>query len=89
MSFKSKFIKLADNKKFNLTDLTIHGITKPITLEMIVMGTREHPRTKKPMAASKVTGKLKRIDCGVGANYPTATVSDKIEIKGIGEFTKE
>jgi hypothetical protein len=56
---------------------------------MIVMGTREHPRTKKPMAASKVTGKLKRIDCGVGANYPTATVSDKIEIKGIGEFTKE
>lgn len=90
MSFKSKSVKPAADKKFNLTgDLTIHGITKPITLEMVVLGTREHPRTKKPMAAIKVTGKLKRLDYSVGANYPTATASDEIEIKGVGEFTKE
>lgn len=90
MMFKSKSVKKLADKKYSLSgDLTIHGITKPVTLDMLVLGTRENPRTKKPMAAIKVTGTLKRLDFGVGTDFPTATASDEVEIRGVGEFTLE
>lgn len=89
MTFKSKSIKKVADKKYTLTgDLTMHGVTKPVTMEMAVLGVREHPRTKKPMAAIKVTGKINRVAFGVGSDN-TATVGDEVEIRGVGEFTKE
>ncbi|TDB67935.1 YceI family protein [Arundinibacter roseus] len=88
MTFKSKSVKKVADKKYSLAgDLTMHGVTKPVTMDMTLMGTRENPRTKKPMAAFKVTGTINRIDFGVGTS--SATVSDEVEIKGVGEFTKE
>ena len=89
MTFKSTSIKKVADKKYSLAgNLTMHGVTKPVTMEMALLGTREHPRTKKPMAAIKVTGKINRIDFGVGSDN-TATVGDEVEIRGVGEFTKE
>lgn len=89
MTFKSASIKKVADKKYSLVgNLTMHGVTKPITMDMTLLGTREHPRTKKPMAAIKVTGKIKRTDFGVGSDN-TATVGDEVEIRGVGEFTKE
>lgn len=89
MTFKSTSIKKVADKKYSLTgNLTMHGVTKPVTMDMALLGTREHPRTKKPMAAIKVTGKIKRTDFGVGSDN-TATVGDEVEIRGVGEFTKE
>ncbi|WP_373513474.1 YceI family protein [Persicitalea sp.] len=89
MTFKSTSIKKVADKKYSLAgNLTMHGVAKPITMDMVVLGVREHPRTKKPMAAIKVTGKLNRIDFGVGSDN-TATVGNEVEIKGVGEFTKE
>ncbi len=89
MTFKSKSIRKIAEKKYALTgDLTMHGVTKPVTMDMDVLGVREHPRTKKPMAAIKVTGKINRVAFGVGSDN-TATVGDEVEIRGVGEFTKE
>lgn len=89
MTFKSTSIKKVADKKYSLTgNLTIHGVTKPVTMDMAILGMREHPRTKKPMTAIKVTGKINRVAFGVGSDN-TATVGDEVEIRGVGEFTKE
>lgn len=89
MTFKSTSIKKVADKTYSLAgNLTIHGVTQPVNMNMTVLGTREHPRTKKPMAAIKVTGKINRIAFGVGSDN-TATVGDEVEIRGLGEFTKE
>ena len=89
LTFKSTSIKKVADKKYSLTgNLTMHGVTKPVTMDMAILGTREHPRTKKPMAAIKVTGKINRVAFGVGSDN-TATVGDEVEIRGVGEFTKD
>lgn len=89
MTFKSTSIKRVADKKYSLSgNLTLHGVTRPVTMDMALLGTREHPRTKKPMAAIKVTGKINRTDFGVGSDN-TATVGDEVEIRGVGEFTKD
>ncbi|QMW05808.1 YceI family protein [Spirosoma foliorum] len=92
LTFKSTSFKKVDGKKYTLVgDLTMHGVTKPVTLAVVMNG----PVTAKGMggkeqekAGFKVTGTLKRSDFGVGT-IPVVVVSDEIELKVTGEFTKQ
>jgi polyisoprenoid-binding protein YceI len=70
-------------------NLTLHGVTKPVTLEVTFNGTAVHPYTKKTMAGFKVTGTLKRSDFGIGASTPGAVVSDEVTISANTEFAKD
>jgi len=82
-------IKPVAQNKYKLTgNLTMHGITKPVTLDLWYRGTTENPMNKKPDAGFKLTGTLKRSDFNIGSNTPSAIVSDEIEIKADGEFEK-
>jgi polyisoprenoid-binding protein YceI len=86
ITFVSKSITKLDDKKYKLTgDLTIHGVTKPVTLDMTLTGVGKNMQNQKPIAGFKVTGTINRNDFGVG-HMPSAIVSDEVEIRAVGEF---
>ena len=68
-------------------NLTMHGVTKPVTLTAVAK-TGTHPMNKKTIAGFKVTGKLNRSDFGIGGSTPTAIVSDEVLIDANAEFVK-
>lgn len=91
MTFKSTSIKKAGKNKYKLTgDLTLHGVTKPVTVEMVHRGTTANPNANgAPVAGIQITGTIKRSDFGVGANFPAPMISDEVVIKADGEFGKK
>jgi polyisoprenoid-binding protein YceI len=60
-------------------DLTVHGVTKPVTLQLRLNGTGVHPMMKVPAIGFTATGKLKRSDFGVAAYVPM--VGDELDIR--------
>ncbi len=91
LTFKSTSFKKVDGKKYALAgDLTMHGVTKPVTLDAVLTGpvTMENPRGKQEKAGLKISGTIKRSDFGVGSSS-TAVVSEEVEIKAAGEFIKQ
>lgn len=89
LSFKStSFKKLTDNKYALEGNLTLHGVTKPVVLEVTFNGTAVHPYNKKTIAGFKVKGLIKRSDYAIGSATPGAVVSDEVEIISNAEFVK-
>ncbi|MBC7569910.1 MAG: YceI family protein [Spirosoma sp.] len=91
LTFKSTSFKKVEGKKYKLTgDLTMHGVTKPVTLDAVLNGpiTMEGRGGKQEKAGLKISGTIKRSDFGVGSGT-TAVVSDEIELKANGEFVKQ
>ena len=87
MHFKSTSIKKAKKNKYKLTgDLTLHGITKQITMDLEHTGTIENPMSKKPTAGFQLTGVIKRSDFNLGSGFPPPMISDEVRIKADGEF---
>lgn len=81
LSFKSTKMEKLDAKNYKLTgDLTIHGVTKPVTLIAKLNGTGTNPMSQKPVAGFKITGTIKRTDFGIGSSAPNAIVSDDVDI---------
>jgi polyisoprenoid-binding protein YceI len=90
LTFKSTSFKKVEGKKYKATgDLTIHGVTKPITLDVTLNGPIPHPMSKKDVAGFKITGELKRSDFGVGPGMSTAVVSDEVTLRANAEFGKQ
>jgi polyisoprenoid-binding protein YceI len=89
VTFISTGITSAGANKYKLTgNLTLHGVTKPVTLDLLYKGTTTNPMSKAPTSGFQVTGVIKRTDFGVGNNFPSAVVSDEVAIKADGEFSK-
>lgn len=87
LTFKSTSLKKAGKEKFKLTgDLTMHGVTKQVIMDLFYKGTTENPMSKKQTAGFQLTGIIKRTDFGVGNQFPSAMVSDEVRIKADGEF---
>ena len=90
LTFKSTSLVKSGTNKYTLKgNLTMHGITKPVTMELVYRGTITNPMSKKQDAGFKLTGTLKRSDFGIGPKYPSAIVSDEVEIKADGEFSPQ
>jgi polyisoprenoid-binding protein YceI len=86
LTFKSTSITAAGPKKFKLNgNLTMKGVTKPITLDLTLVGTGN--RQGKRLVGFKATGTVKRTDFGVGA-MPGAVVSEEVELRASGEFAQ-
>ncbi len=89
LSFKSTSIKAAGKNKYKLFgNLTIHGVTKPVTLDLVHKGTIENPMSKKPTSGFQITGTIKRTDFDIAAKTPSAVLSNEVKIVANGEFTK-
>ncbi len=89
ITFKSTDLKKAGANKYKLTgNLTMHGVTKPVTLDLVYKGTVENAMNKKQTAGFQLTGTIKRSAFGIGEKFPTAMVSDDVRIKADGEFVQ-
>src|SRR5258708_25568865 len=56
LSFKSTSFKKVSDKNYQVIgDLTLHGVTKPVVLNVVLNGTITHPQTKKLVSGFKVT----------------------------------
>ena len=90
ITFKSTAIKNSGKNKYKLTgDLTLHGVTKPVTLDLLYRGTAENPMNKKQTTGFQLSGIIKRSDFGIGGKFPSVMISDEVRIKADGEFLKE
>lgn len=78
ITFKSTAVKVgaADNKLLVTGNLSIHGVTKPITLDVTINKVGE--RQGKPAVGFIASTTLKRSDFGVSRYVPA--VSDEIQI---------
>ena len=87
--FKSTAIKSTEKNKYKLTgDLTLVGITKPVTMDLVYTGTVENPMSKKPTAGFQLTGVIKRSDFNLGNGFPPPMISYEVRIKADGEFVQ-
>jgi polyisoprenoid-binding protein YceI len=86
LTFKSKtFTKVSDTNYKVTGDLTMHGVTKTISLDVICR-TGKNPQSQKSIAGFKITGTIKRSDFGVGTSMATATIGDEISLLANAEF---
>jgi polyisoprenoid-binding protein YceI len=88
MTFKSTSIYNTTGIKdrYKITgDLTMHGVTKTITMDLWYRGTAYDAMSKKSRVGFQMTGILNRADFNVGPPDPT-DISTDVRIKADGEF---
>lgn len=85
----TSFKKTGDNEYWLTGNLTMHGVTDPVSLNVTFNGTIQQPRTKKTVAGFRVTGILKRSDFKIGPGMPVFVVSDEVNILSNLEFIKD
>ena len=87
--FKSKSVKkVAGNKYTIIGDLTMHGVTKIISLDAIIR-TGVNPMSKKNIVGVKVNGTVNRSTFGIGATMPGTMLSEDVVVRGSAEFSKD
>jgi polyisoprenoid-binding protein YceI len=77
-------------------DLSLHGITRPVTLDVTVLKVGPNPRTLLPTVGFEAMTTLKRSDFGLGAYVPQVSdeirlqiTSQGVEAKGYAEYLRK
>ncbi|MFZ5637540.1 MAG: YceI family protein [Pseudomonadota bacterium] len=79
VTFRSTSVKSAGKDKLSVTgDLTIKGITKPVTLAVTINKLGVQPLAKREAAGFSATATIKRTDFGLGKYAPN--VSDEVTL---------
>ena len=79
ITFKSTGVEWNGQKLASVTgDLTVLGVSKPVTLTITAMKCGEHPFAKKPACGFDATGSIKRSDFGV--NYGLPGIGDEMTL---------
>ena len=90
LSFKSTGIKGTGKDRYQLTgDLTMHGVTKAVTLDLWNRGIYVNPQNKKQLAGFRATGVVKRADFGIGPKFSPPMLSEEVTIIADGEFGQQ
>lgn len=85
-TFESTSIKV-DGTTADITgNLTIKGVTKPVTLDADFVAAGTHPMNKKETVGFAATTTIKRSDFGLGYGVPM--VGDAVELKIVAAFEK-
>ena len=88
ITFKSKNLKFDGDKLASVAgDLTIKGVTKPVTLTVTSFHCMPHPMLKKDACGANTTAKVKRSEFNMGKNVPY--VSDEVTLTIPVEAIKE
>ena len=78
-TFQSTAVTSTGTNKLAVTgDLTIHGVTKPVTLDVTINKIGTHPMRGVPAAGFDATATIKRSDFGVALYVPN--VSDEVTL---------
>lgn len=91
MKFKSTAVEKTGENAGRVTgDLTLLGVTKPVTLDVTFNKAGIHPYSKKYIAGFSATGKLNRSDWGMGYGLPAVgdEITLNIQVEGIREEAK-
>ena len=79
-AFKSTSVTAAGTNKFTVVgDLTIKGISKPVTLDVTLNGAGPHPMTQAPTIGFDAVGTVKRSDWAL--DYAAPAVSDEVDLR--------
>lgn len=89
MTFKSSALAF-DGERLTRVDgeLTMLGVTRPVSLRVANFVCGEHPFNKKPMCGAEAIATLKRSDWGMNYGYPKA-VGDDVKLTMPIEAYKE
>ncbi len=88
ITFKSNRMKFDGDKLVAVAgDLTIKGITRPVTLDVTSFHCMPHPMLKKEACGANASTKIKRSDFAMGKNAPY--VSDEVTLTIPVEAVKE
>ncbi|HUO43295.1 MAG TPA: YceI family protein [Burkholderiales bacterium] len=88
MTFKSSKLKFSGDVPASAEgELTLHGVTKPLTLTIANVKCGMHPMMKREDCGAEVTGTLKRSDFGLGKFTPGVgdDVTLHIQVESIKE----
>lgn len=78
-TFKSTSVKSTGKDKLAVSgDLTIHGVTKPVILDVTINKIGTHPMAQRAAAGFDASTTIKRTDFGISKYAPN--VSDEIQI---------
>jgi polyisoprenoid-binding protein YceI len=78
-TFKSTGVTAAGEGALKVAgDLTIHGVTRPVVLDVTINKVGEHPMRKVPAAGFDASTTILRSDYGVGGYVPV--VGDEVRI---------
>jgi polyisoprenoid-binding protein YceI len=61
-------------------NLTLHGVTKPVVLDVAGPSGPITGMDKKPHAGFEATTTIHRLDFGIGSTFPDAVVSDEVQL---------
>src|SRR5699024_9565741 len=88
MTFKSTGIKEIADNEYELTgDLTLLGITKPVTVTMLYRGNIQNDMTNGALKSGiQITGAIDRSEFNLGNGFPPPRISNEVRIKADGEF---
>ena len=79
ISFKSKSVQSSGENRYSVAgDMTLHGVTKPITVQMEFVGQGDKGRRFGYRAGFDVTFKIKRSDFGM--NFMQGMLGDEVTI---------
>lgn len=81
--------KIGNNRYKVKGELTFHGITNPVTLEVWYRGTIENPQNGDVVSGFALSGDVNRSDFELGPDFPEAVLSDKVVLDIDGEFKKQ
>ena len=88
ITYKSSKLKFDGDKLASVEgDLTIKGVTKPVTLTVTSFQCMPHPMLKKDACGANATAKIKRSEFNMGKNAPY--VSDEVTLSIPVESVKE
>lgn len=88
MNFNSTSIEeMSDDHYKVVGDLSLHGITKPVTLNVWYRGTNTSP--KGSTAGFQITGTILRSDFNIGPDFPEPALSNEVKLKVDAEFKKQ
>jgi polyisoprenoid-binding protein YceI len=81
ITFKSSSFKFKGDTPVAVTgDLTMHGVTKPVTLTVDSFACKPHPLLKVPACGAGASAVIKRSDWGIGS-YPPAILGEEVTLK--------
>lgn len=88
ITFKSTEFKFDGDKLDEISGkLTMHGVTKPVTLDVERFVCKDHPMKKTPVCGIDLEGKIKRSDWGMTTYVPA--VGDEVKLKIEAEAYKK
>lgn len=86
--FVSTKVERTGDMTANITgNLTLNGVTKPVTLDVDFHGAGTNPYNKKASVGFEAEGKIRRSDFGIAYGIPM--VSDEVELEIHAAFEKQ